>query len=84
MRRTIDAPDKEWMDLRGLSRWLGVGTKAILAMIESGKICDGVRVGHKTKLWHWRDAVGISIMLSWEGRKVGDESQENPPSKGAP
>lgn len=79
MRREIDAPRKEWLPRKELALWLGVGVPALNAMIRTGEVPPPVKVGHKTYLWHWRDAVAISIMLTWRQRVAEAHEKNNGP-----
>lgn len=68
MERMIDGPEHEWVTLGELSSWLGVGTRALKAMIANGEIPPPIKMTSKTHRWHWRDAIGISIAMSWRQR----------------
>lgn len=68
MQRTIDAPDKEWLTLPEMAKWLGIGAKTVRRMLSDGEIPPGVPMGRGRAMWSWRDAVAISIQLGWKAR----------------
>lgn len=79
MRREIDAPDTEWLSLPQLAKWLGIGQSTVRALVSAKEIPPPVKLGHKTHVWHWQDAVAISISLTWRQRIAEAHERENEP-----
>ncbi len=61
--RTIDAPEKEWLSLADVLRWLGIGRDLFRQEVE--RYADWLRprrIGGREK-WHWLDVFCLSRII---------------------
>lgn len=56
MERTINAPDKDWMNEKEAADFLGVGEALLRAMVKKGFVIER-RLNQKHRKYHWKALV---------------------------
>ena len=73
MQRTIDAPDKEWLNATEVAEWLNIKDTAFALLLKEEVIPSGRKLTRSEEYWHWRTVLAISILLEtgYFARKEG-------------
>jgi hypothetical protein len=61
MERSIQAPEKDWLTSEEAAVWLNIPHATFLALDRRGVVPGGRKFGPKTKRWHWKGLVALSI-----------------------
>lgn len=63
MQRSIEAPDKEWLDSTEAAAWLNIGEPSFNLLVREGVIPPGEKMSRKAVRWHWEVVWSVSVLL---------------------
>ncbi len=63
MERTIQAPEREFLDETESATWLGIPEHRFKALVKQGIIPDGTPFGERTRRWRWDVLYAIGVLM---------------------
>ena len=73
--RTIDGPEKDWLNLADVLRHTGLSKSSLYRLIEQGKFPSAAVITAGVKKWHWDAIVYWNLYVRYFGRP---EAQDRP------
>lgn len=75
--RTVDGPDKDWLDMADLTHLTRMSESTIKRLIAEGDFPKPKELSRNVKMWHWTDYLYWCLRVERRERLIPDP--ETPP-----
>lgn len=83
--RTVDGPDKDWLDMRDMAHLTRLSESTIRRLVAEGTFPPPRHISSGTRMWHWSDYLYWSLRVQIFGQPAGGEDETEPePDKARP
>jgi predicted DNA-binding transcriptional regulator AlpA len=74
--RTVDGPDKDWLDMSEIAHLTRMSESTIRRLVETGDFPRPKEITGKLRLWHWTDYLYWTMRVERRDRLIVGPMEE--------